>query len=239
MAKNAATVGERLRLLLANDPAEGQGGRVSVAVSHVAVELCRRPHRRSGGRRALHRRRPCAPASTGSWGRLRCGTRLECAETVARMKALGIARWPRVESCLLATGRGSWYSPDRPDSVFNPRSRRSEPIPSMPGHARVADFRRTHGVVRSNAGASLVDLGDGIGCIELHSLKNAIGGDVLSMISAVLNPASDAVRDFAGFVICGRPRQLQRGRQPDAAAAAGAGGRVGRGRRASFTASSR
>jgi hypothetical protein len=31
----------------------------------------------------------------------------------------------------------------------------------------------------SNAGASLIDLGDGIGCIELHSLKNAIGGDVL------------------------------------------------------------
>jgi 3-hydroxyacyl-CoA dehydrogenase len=56
-------------------------------------------------------------------------------------------------------------------------------------------------VVRSNAGASLVDLGDGIGCIELHSLKNAIGGDVLQMISSVLKPDSDGVRDFAGFVI--------------------------------------
>jgi 3-hydroxyacyl-CoA dehydrogenase len=58
-------------------------------------------------------------------------------------------------------------------------------------------------VVRSNAGASLVDLGDGIGCIELHSLKNAIGGDVVALISAVLDPASDAIRDFAGFVITG------------------------------------
>jgi 3-hydroxyacyl-CoA dehydrogenase len=67
----------------------------------------------------------------------------------------------------------------------------------------VADFRRTHPVVRSNSGASLVDLGDGIGCIELHSLKNAIGGDVLSLIAAVLNPASDTVNDFAGFVITG------------------------------------
>ncbi len=54
-----------------------------------------------------------------------------------------------------------------------------------------------------NAGASLVDLGDGIGCIELHSLKNAIGGDVLALISSVLKPDSDAVRDFAGFVIAG------------------------------------
>jgi 3-hydroxyacyl-CoA dehydrogenase len=49
----------------------------------------------------------------------------------------------------------------------------------------------------------LVDLGDGIGCIELHSLKNAIGGDVLSLIAAVLNPSSDTVRDFTCFVITG------------------------------------
>jgi 3-hydroxyacyl-CoA dehydrogenase len=67
----------------------------------------------------------------------------------------------------------------------------------------VADFRRTHAVVRGNSGASLVDLGDGIGCIELHSLKNAIGGDVLSLISSVLGYGSDTVRNFAGFVITG------------------------------------
>jgi 3-hydroxyacyl-CoA dehydrogenase len=78
-----------------------------------------------------------------------------------------------------------------------------EPVATLPGHARVADFRRTHKPIRTNAGASLVDLGDGIGCIELHSLKNAIGGDVLAMISTVLNPNSDAVRDFTGFVITG------------------------------------
>jgi len=74
-------------------------------------------------------------------------------------------------------------------------------VAQTPGHARIAGFRRSNGVVRSNAGASLVDLGDGIACIELHSLKNAIGGDVLAMISAVLRPDSEAVRDFAGFVI--------------------------------------
>ena len=74
-------------------------------------------------------------------------------------------------------------------------------MPAVPGHARAADFRRSNGVIRSNAGASLIDIGDGIACIELHSLKNAIGGDVLSMISSVLKPDSDAVRDFAGFVI--------------------------------------
>ncbi len=40
-----------------------------------------------------------------------------------------------------------------------------------------------------------------VGCIELHSLKNAIGGDVLQLIASALNPNSDAVRDFSSFVI--------------------------------------
>ena len=59
---------------------------------------------------------------------------------------------------------------------------------SSPGTRALPISAGRNGVVRSNAGASLVDIGDGIGCIELHSLKNAIGGDVVAMISSVLNP---------------------------------------------------
>ena len=94
----------------------------------------------------------------------------------------------------------TWYAQDGRE-CFQPENGQLEPVAAVSGHTRIADFRRSNGVVRSNAGASLVDLGDGIGCIELHSLKNAIGGDVLALASAVLNPSSDAVRDFAGFVI--------------------------------------
>jgi len=117
------------------------------------------------------------------------------------MKASGLPVSAKVES-LLAAGQSSWYSPDG-RSCFDPAVGAMEPVSTTAGHARVADFRRSNGVIRSNAGASLIDLGDNIACIELHSLKNAIGGDVLSLISPVLNPASDAVRDFAGFVITG------------------------------------
>ena len=92
--------------------------------------------------------------------------------------------------------------PDGPQ-CYNPMTGTREPMPQQPGHARVADFRRTQRGGASNPGASLVDIGDGIGCIELHSLKNAIGGDVVAMISSVLNPGSDAVRNFAAFVISG------------------------------------
>ena len=37
-------------------------------------------------------------------------------------------------------------------------------------------------VIKKNAGASLVDLGDGVLCVEFHSKMNAIGGDTVAML---------------------------------------------------------
>jgi 3-hydroxyacyl-CoA dehydrogenase len=53
-------------------------------------------------------------------------------------------------------------------------------------------------VVRKNAGASLVDLGDGVLCVEFHSKMNAIGGDTIQMLQAGVREAS---RNFAALVV--------------------------------------
>ena len=45
-------------------------------------------------------------------------------------------------------------------------------------------------VVRRNAGASLVDLGDGVLALEFHSKMNAIGGDTVAMMTAGVAEAS-------------------------------------------------
>jgi len=42
-------------------------------------------------------------------------------------------------------------------------------------------LRERERVVASNAGASLIDLGDGVACLEFHSKSNAIGLDILQM----------------------------------------------------------
>ena len=39
-------------------------------------------------------------------------------------------------------------------------------------------------MVQANAGASLIDLGDGVLCCEFHAKMNAIGDDIVSMIQA-------------------------------------------------------
>ena len=38
---------------------------------------------------------------------------------------------------------------------------------------------RARGVVKTNPGASLIDLGDGVLCCEFHSKANAIGDDIM------------------------------------------------------------
>jgi len=123
--------------------------------------------------------------------------------TVERFRELSLPISPRVET-MLAQGFTRWYG-DNGASCYSPITGQMETIAKIAGHACIADFRAgsqaSKGVVRKNAGASLVDLGDSIGCIELHSSQSAIGGDVVSLVSSVLNSASDAVREFRGFVL--------------------------------------
>ncbi len=200
MAKNAATLPERLRLLLANNPAKDK----------AAAFLL--PFLSSLWNFAADRIGEVADDAPSIDAAMRAGFNWEMGpfemwdaagvpETVARMKQSALPVSSAVEK-LLASSRAAWYSPAR-DACFSPAAAQLSSIAAFPGHARIADFRRSLGVLRSNPGASLVDLGDGIACIELHSLKNAIGGDVLALVSTVLNPSSDAVRDFDGFVISG------------------------------------
>jgi 3-hydroxyacyl-CoA dehydrogenase len=200
MAKNAASLPERLRLLLANDPAKDKAARflwplLSTLWNFAAERIGEAANDAPSIDRAMR------AGFNWEMGPFEMWDVAGVKQTVARMKTMDLFVSPAV-TALLDTGSDSWYSPDGPQ-CFNPATGAWEAVPQQPGHATVADFRRTHKVVRSNAGASLVDLGDGIACIELHSLKNAIGGDVVSLVSSVLKPDSDAVRDFQGFVITG------------------------------------
>jgi 3-hydroxyacyl-CoA dehydrogenase len=53
-------------------------------------------------------------------------------------------------------------------------------------------------VVRKNAGASLVDLGDGVLAVEFHSKMNAIGGDTIQMLTAGVK---EAAANFSALVV--------------------------------------
>ena len=121
------------------------------------------------------------------------------ADTVQRMQQQGERIGPVVEA-MLASGAKTWYG-EKSATCYHPESQRYEPVARPSGIARIASFRASHGVVRGNPGASLIDLGDGVACIELHSKKSAIGDDIMRLITKTLEPASESVRDFRAFVI--------------------------------------
>jgi 3-hydroxyacyl-CoA dehydrogenase len=63
-------------------------------------------------------------------------------------------------------------------------------------------------VVKRNAGASLVDLGDGVLAIEFHSKMNSIGADTIQMLHA---GAKEAAANFAALVVGNEAPQFSAG----------------------------
>jgi 3-hydroxyacyl-CoA dehydrogenase len=103
----------------------------------------------------------------------------------------------------LAGGIIALYRP--PESLGRPtteyfdfRSKSYQPIEPRPGILTLRDRKRTHGVVFENAGASLVDLGDGVLCVEFHSKLNTLGEDNVAMVYAGLEETN---RNFDAMIV--------------------------------------
>ncbi len=71
-------------------------------------------------------------------------------------------------------------------------------LEKRPGVMPLAEIKRARGTVASNPGASLVDLGDGVLCLEFHSKMNTLGDDMVRMVPAALDEVD---RGFIALVI--------------------------------------
>lgn len=118
--------------------------------------------------------------------------------TARRMGAEGRALPPAVVK-MLESGAESFYRHasirheywDLCGAVY----RELEP---RPGILELAGVKRSRGVVKSNAGASLVDIGDGVVCVEFHSKMNSLGDDAVAMLHAGID---EAERNFQAVII--------------------------------------
>src|SRR6202521_3995463 len=123
--------------------------------------------------------------------------------TVARMKKEDRQVAANVEQ-LLAGGKKSWYLDDPKAAsgrvYFDLRTAKYEAPKVSAGVWSVEVAKESNGVVKKNSGASLVDLGDGVACIEFHSKMNSLGGDIVSLISQTLK-ANGPGDGFDAFVI--------------------------------------
>jgi len=123
--------------------------------------------------------------------------------TVTRMKKEGRPVAANVEK-LLASDEKSWYTDDAKAAsgkqYFDLATGNWQPVTVPAGVWSVEVAKKSNGVVKKNAGASLVDLGDGVGCIQFHSKMNALGADIISLILQTLKPGGPG-DNFDAFVI--------------------------------------
>jgi 3-hydroxyacyl-CoA dehydrogenase len=92
---------------------------------------------------------------------------------------------PPIVKEVLATPSKSFYESEKGSArYFDPALRAKKPVEEPPGIIVLKSLKERAGVVQKNAGASLIDLGDGVVCCEFHAKMNAIGGDIVAMIHA-------------------------------------------------------
>jgi 3-hydroxyacyl-CoA dehydrogenase len=123
--------------------------------------------------------------------------------TVARIKKEGRPVAANAEK-LLASGKKTWYEDDpraaSGRAYFDLASANYKPVTVPAGVWSVAAAKKSNCVVKKNSGASLVDLGDGVGCIEFHSKMNTLGSDIVQFVSQTLK-LGGAGDNFEAFVI--------------------------------------
>jgi 3-hydroxyacyl-CoA dehydrogenase len=119
-------------------------------------------------------------------------------KSVARMKEDGLPIPENVQK-LLGSGAKSFYKQENgQDFYFDFATSQYVPLNSVPGTILLKSVKDRTGVIKKNPGASLIDIGDGVACLEFHSKMNAIGGDTLQMLKQSL---AEVEKNFVGLVI--------------------------------------
>jgi 3-hydroxyacyl-CoA dehydrogenase len=119
-------------------------------------------------------------------------------KSVERLKEEGRPVPANVEK-LLAAGAKSFYKTENgARQYFDFASGEYKPVPLPVGITILKSLKDQNKVVKKNAGASLIDLGDGVACVEFHSKMNALGSDQLGMIQFAIK---EVEKNFVGLVI--------------------------------------
>jgi 3-hydroxyacyl-CoA dehydrogenase len=124
---------------------------------------------------------------------------LGVAETVKAMQDAGFPA-PAWVGEMLAKGVTNFYqyTGDQKSAVYSVKTGGYETIARSAAAILLKELRQAGKVLAANPGASLIDLGDGVGCVEFHTKMNALDDDIFNMIQVALDRAD---QEFEGLVI--------------------------------------
>ncbi|HKY30239.1 MAG TPA: 3-hydroxyacyl-CoA dehydrogenase NAD-binding domain-containing protein [Pyrinomonadaceae bacterium] len=119
-------------------------------------------------------------------------------KSVARMKEEGQSVPENVQAMLEAGAATFYKKKDGQQFYFDFASEQYVPLADPVGAIVLKSLKDRAQVIKKNPGASLIDLGDGVACLEFHSKMNAIGGDTLHMLKFAL---TEVEKNFLGLVV--------------------------------------
>src|SRR6266567_1484266 len=119
-------------------------------------------------------------------------------KSVAKLKEEGRNIPANVQSMLDAGIKSFYKKKDGKQFYYDFASEEYVPLADPPGTIILKSLKDRTPVIKKNSGASLVDLGEGVACLEFHSKMNSIGGDTLEMLRFAL---SEVERNFVGLVV--------------------------------------
>src|SRR6267378_4011494 len=119
-------------------------------------------------------------------------------KSVAKLKEEGKSVPANVQR-MLDSGAKSFYKHENGQRFyFDFPSAKYVPASDPPGTIILKSLKDRSEIGRKNSGASLIDLGDGVACLEFHSKMNSIGGDTLEMLKIAL---TEVEKNFLGLIV--------------------------------------
>ena len=119
--------------------------------------------------------------------------------TAAKMEAAGLTVPGWVKEQIAAQGEGMRFYAKEPGKVQQLGQRGGfTSVPSDPRHLSLDAIRAAGGEVERNGSASILDLGDGVFCLEFHAKMNAIDQDIVAMTMKAVDRAE---REGVGLII--------------------------------------
>src|SRR5215831_15727657 len=119
-------------------------------------------------------------------------------KSIAKLKEEGRTVPANVQSMLDAGMKSFYEKKDGKQFFYDFASEEYRPLADPPGTIILKSLKDRTGVIKKNSGASLIDLGDGVACLEFHSKMNSIGGDTLEMLNFALG---EVEKNFVGLVV--------------------------------------
>lgn len=127
-------------------------------------------------------------------------------EAVDVMKKLGKKVPAKIEE-MLKKKCASFYKVDKKGvkSYYDFKKKGYVKLEENPKIILLPGLKERKKVVKENPAATLVDIGDGVACLEFHTKMNSVNGDMIQMISESCDIVN---KDFLGMVVANHDQRM-------------------------------